>query len=210
MDTSIFNDTNKVKSNWAKWNAVGDEIAGTFVSKREVMNRASGMMQWVYELLLDDDSVWNVGGKPAVDAQMRNIKLGQIICFRFMEEVPSKVTGRNATKIIQVFAPKDLVNKEWLAKKEEEDAAGAGTDGEKETPIDQIPGFEGKDKVDPATLNKDTDVEVKDKLELINAIAKEKLGVEPSEVKLKVMEVTGLAFSEANFDAIIEKLNAHK
>jgi hypothetical protein len=210
MNTSVFDDTNKVKGNWAKWNAVGDQIAGTFVSKRQVMNQASGLMQWVYELKLEDGSYWNVGGKMAIDTQMRYVKPGQIVGFKFIESRPAKVAGKSPTKIIQVYANPTLVDTAWLQEQEDiaQQAVPETTD---EHDINNIPGFESQPKVDPATLVAAEVTPDSEKLSLINELAKSKLGVtKASEVKLKVMESTGMAFVAANFDAIIKVLAEKK
>lgn len=123
----FFNDKNQVKSNWVKWGKVGDCIKGTLVAIREhnsMFPGKEGTKVKVYELLghngsfhaTDDDKkaieppiminegeYWMVGGKPGIDNQMRNVKIGQIIGMKFTDSKPAKTKGLNALKIIKVF-----------------------------------------------------------------------------------------------------------
>ena len=115
----IFNEKNKVTGNWMKFEKVGDRIKGTLVSTRNVINSLSGNNQTIYELLTEDGEYWNIGGKPGIDAQMKRVKLGQIVGFEFVEERKSTRPGYNATKIIQVYANPNVVNEEWLKEQNE-------------------------------------------------------------------------------------------
>jgi len=103
-----------IPSNWIKFEKVGDRFAGTLISVRTAKNSLNGEDQQVYELLKKDGSIWNLGGKPGIDAQMRNIKIGQIIGFYFAEERKPSKPGYNPTKIIKVLT-KGEMNEEWLA-----------------------------------------------------------------------------------------------
>jgi len=185
-----FNEENRVKSNWWKTEKVGDKIQGTFIGKRQVPNQLSGVDQWVYELLLEDGDVWTVGGKPAVDTQMRHVKLGQIIEFRFIEERPSKKAGMSATKVVAVYQDPNVVNEKWLQEQEQLTMGKS-----EEEPKDDL-NFGDKEK-EPNKENQ------------INELAKEKLGVtDPEKVKTAVMEKTGLAYLKVNYDKIIGMLKA--
>lgn len=136
---------NEVKSNWAKFNVpMEDKIFGTLISKRQMKSNIQGKegeLVWVYEMKADSGSfheiddkkkvveepivinageVWSVGGKPGIDTQMRNIKLGQKIGFKFIDEKASKTKGFAPAKNIRVFAPKGddgqaQMDAEWLA-----------------------------------------------------------------------------------------------
>lgn len=123
---------NEVKSNWVKFNvAIEDKVLGTLIAKRQVKSTLPGKedeMVWIYDLKADtglfhelDDkkkvidepvvisegSFWSVGGKPGIDNQMRNVKIGQKVGFKFIEEVPSKTKGFNPSKVIRVYTPKN-------------------------------------------------------------------------------------------------------
>jgi len=198
--TSIFNDDNKVSGNWWKQEKPGDEIEGTYVGKREVMNQLRGENQLIYELKTKDGEFWNVGGKPAVDSQMRHIKVGQIIGFKFIEERPSKKPGMNAAKIIQVFANPSVVDEEWLKQQEEQSLNAEAVDGEIDVSKIDMAGDTSNNAETPNPLERHDE---------IVALAKEKLGVaDVTKVKEKVMEVTGLAYIASNHAKILEKLKA--
>jgi hypothetical protein len=150
--TSWDDEKNEVSSSWVKFNVpMEDKIFGTLISKRQVKSSIPGKegeMVWVYELKADsgsfhevdeskkvvpkpivvnDGDIWSVGGKPSIDAQMRNIKRGQKIGFKFIDEKPSKTKGFAPAKNIRVYAPKGddgqpLMDEEWLAKEGTGDA----------------------------------------------------------------------------------------
>ena len=125
-------DSNQVKSNWVKFYVPKeDKVFGTLIAKRTVKSQLPGHEgedAMVYDLKADmgsyhdvDDSkkiipepfivnadeVYSIGGKNTIDIQMRNIKLGQKIGFKFIDEKPSKTKGFAPAKNIKVFAPKN-------------------------------------------------------------------------------------------------------
>jgi hypothetical protein len=117
----------QVKSLFVKFNKIGDFIKGTLVDVREVESQLpdkKGEMQKIYELkaelgqyhetddqkqvieppvLVEAGEFYSIGGKPGIDAQMRRVKKGQIVAFKFTESKPSKTKGFSATKVIKVF-----------------------------------------------------------------------------------------------------------
>lgn len=143
--TGWDSESNEVASNWVKFNIpLEDKILGTLISKRQMKSNIPGKeneLVWVYEMKADlgsfhelDDKkvvvpeaitvnageIWSVGGKPAIDTQMRNIKLGQKIGFKFIDEKPSKTKGFAPAKNIRVYAPKNndgtyQMDDVWLA-----------------------------------------------------------------------------------------------
>jgi hypothetical protein len=119
----------EAKSRFIKWGQEGDFLKGTFTSKRQVPDKLKevqhpGAMQWIYEVLVEagryhdikdkvvdanptelvPGSFWIVSGKPGIDEGMRNIKIGQIVGFRFTETKPAKQKGFNDNKVIRVYA----------------------------------------------------------------------------------------------------------
>jgi len=189
---SIFDDKNKVKNNWFKTLKVGDKIEGTLISVRTINNQLSGGEQKIYELLLEDGSYMNVGGKPGIDFQMQHVKLGQIVGFEFIRETPPKKAGLSPTKIIQVYADKNTVNEKWLAEYETAQALVNGaTDGEEENAGVAV-NFE-------ETSTEKTIMEL-----AIQKIA----GSDDQNYRVKVMETTGLAYIESNYETIVEKLKS--
>ncbi len=121
-----------MQSNWVKWNVpIEDKILGTLVAKRQVKSTMAGKegeLVWIYELKADVGSfhgldekkklieepvtvnageIWSVGGKAGIDAQMRNVKIGQKVGFKFIDEQPAKTKGFNPSKNIKVYTPKN-------------------------------------------------------------------------------------------------------
>ena len=117
----------EVKTSWVKWGKIGDFIKGTLVDIREINSMLpgkEGQRVKVYEILaqmgsfhqIDEEKkpidppvvinvgeYWTIGGKPGIDSQMRNIKLGRIVGLRFTEAKPSKTKGFNALKVIKIY-----------------------------------------------------------------------------------------------------------
>jgi len=189
--TSIFDDQNKVKNNWFKFEKIDDKVEGTLVGIKTINNQLSGGEQRVYELMLDNGEYWNVGGKPGIDGQMQRVKLGQVVGFQFVSEKKPSKPGLSPTKIIQVFANSKVVNEKWLSeyetaqslvkKTEEGVEENTGTVGIEETPMEKT----------------------------ILDLAKQKIAeADDLNYRIKVMETTGLAYIENNYETIIEKLKA--
>lgn len=149
--TSWDSEENEVSSNWVKFNVpMEDKIFGTLVAKRSMKSSIPGKEDEdinVYDLKADmgsfheaDDKkqviepaitvgageIWSIGGKASIDAQMRNIKVGQKIGFKFIDEKPSKTKGFAPAKYIRVYAPKNddgtpQMDDEFLAEQEVQD-----------------------------------------------------------------------------------------
>ena len=142
-----FDESNEVASSFIKWGQEGDYILGTLTGSRQVPSTLpdkKGELQWIYEIKVDrgeyhdiDDkkrvadeataleagSTVSVGGRKTIDGRMRQIKLGQKVGLKFIEELPAKTKGYNATKLIKVYAPKGTdgsvqMDEEWLAEQE--------------------------------------------------------------------------------------------
>jgi len=148
---NFFNQDNEVKSSWVSWGKPGDHIKGTLIAKYERLNNIGGKseMQWIYEIkamsgefhALEQDAngnyiakdeatvigtgdVYNVGSKAAIDSQMRNVKVGQIIGMMFMETVAPKEKGRYPTKVIKVYT-EGKMDEEFLTGMKEAEAEAA-------------------------------------------------------------------------------------
>lgn len=145
-----FDASNEVPSNWVKFNVPAeDKIFGTLMATREMKSTIPGKegeIVKIYELKADfgsfheadekknviepaieieKDSIWSIGGKASIDRQMQNIKIGQKIGFKFMDEQPSKTKGFAPAKNIKVYAPKGpdgkaQMDEEFLAELKEE------------------------------------------------------------------------------------------
>lgn len=122
-----------------------DKIFGTFTAKRQIKSNIKDKeneLVWVYELKADSGQfheldekkklieepivinageVWSIGGKAGIDSQMRNVRIGQKIGFKFMDEMASKTKGFAPAKNIKVYTPPDpstgekpWLDREWL------------------------------------------------------------------------------------------------
>ena len=108
----FFSDDNIAKSNWMKFEKVGDSVKGTLVGKHlQKSNLPTMPDQEIFELKTDE-GVINVGfaNDPAKNNvktyildRMRNVKFGQIVGFMFKKEIPSKTKGYAPAKSIEVY-----------------------------------------------------------------------------------------------------------
>ncbi len=131
-DTGWDSPENEVQSNWMKFNVpLEDKLFGTLIAKRQIkstMPGKEGELVNIYEIKASEETsfhvldekkklvdeaitinpgdVYSVGGTKVIDNQMRNIKVGQVIGFKFIEEQPSKTKGFAPAKIVKVFVPK--------------------------------------------------------------------------------------------------------
>lgn len=147
-----FDAENEVKSNYVKFNVPGeDKILGTLIRVFDTVSTLNpGQINKNYDLkadygsfhVLDDKKklvedpievkegeIWTVGGKGPLDRQMANIKIGQKVGFKFIDEQASKTKGFAPAKLIKVFTPK---NEDGTVKMDEEYLAelqNAGHDG---------------------------------------------------------------------------------
>jgi len=138
-----FDSANEVPSNWVKWNTVGDDkIFGTLMRKMKGENAYKpGEMVENYEIKADYGSfhnvdekknlietpitinlgeIWSVGGKDGIAKQMANVKIGQKLGFKYIDEKVSRTKGHQPAKLIKVFTPKNddgsyKMDEEWLA-----------------------------------------------------------------------------------------------
>lgn len=203
-----FNEEDKVKNNWWKKDKVGDKIQGTYIDRKIVFNQLSGKEQNIYILKLENGEIWNVGGGnidnvtkkvAAIDSQMQYIRKGQIVEFRYVEERPSKRTGMDPTKIVQVYANKDVVDKEWLDNnmiENVQETFGPVTPAG-EVDINKIDLGGNK----PAVSAED------ELLNTIGELAMKKLAVsDPSQIELAIAKATKLALIPENYEDIVAKL----
>ncbi len=118
----------EVQSNWVKFNVPEeDKIKAVFLDRRTMKSTipgAEGKLVNIYELkgidgsyhTLDDKkkvvdepiiveagAFYSVGGTAVIDRQMQNIRRGQVIGMKFIEEKPSKTKGFAPAKIVKVY-----------------------------------------------------------------------------------------------------------
>jgi len=134
----------EVQSNWLRWGKVGDTIKGTLIAVRSMKSTLPGKVGQdvaIYEIKasegefhnmdtktkaaiepaikIEEGDIFNIGGKPMIDKQMRNIKLGTKIRIRFTEEQAAKNAGFSDLKVIKVFIVRDesnqpVMDQAWL------------------------------------------------------------------------------------------------
>ncbi len=122
----------EVVSNWMKFNVpMEDKVKGTLIEKRTMKSTlpgAEGKVVNVYEMkvevgsfhvlddkkrVVDEPVVLNagdflsIGGTAVIDRQMTNIKVGQVVGLKFIEEKASKTKGFTAAKIVKVLTFKN-------------------------------------------------------------------------------------------------------
>lgn len=127
-DDALFNEKNEVKPeyNTLAWGKIGDWFKGTLTDDTRTMKSKFPPyeVQTVFEFKAHGGSFhdivnkvvqekptevkagefWShIVGKPALLAQLKKAKLGQIIGFRFTELKESKTPGFDAAKIIKVY-----------------------------------------------------------------------------------------------------------
>jgi hypothetical protein len=124
-------ESNEAQSNFVSWGKPGDFIYGTLIGIRQVKSTLAdkaGQMQPIYDFkvmeceyhLLDEkknpvdestvceeNDLISVGGRSSIDSRMARAKIGQIVGLKFIEEIPNKKKGYNATKSIRVYFPKN-------------------------------------------------------------------------------------------------------
>src|SRR3990167_10547182 len=90
----------KVKSNFMKFDKVGDSCVGTLVSKKLVdstLPGKEGVKQTIYTLVQDDGTEIMVGGRgqsnPQVMPQLESCKPGTYVKVVYEEEKPAKTKG---------------------------------------------------------------------------------------------------------------------
>lgn len=212
--TSIFNDTNKMTGNWWKKEKIGDRIEGTFESKNTQINQMSGKEQMVYKIRSEQGDLYLVGGNIGIDSQMEKVKVGQIVGFEYTEERENKKNPSfAATKIVQVYANPNIVNKEWLAQQKELDGIQVNQEVTTKEAEEILNGNDEEIKIEDFKEKDEapflTDIEKKDVIIKITELATNKLGaINGEDVKNKVMESTELAFIDQNLSKIVVALEA--
>ncbi len=124
-------ESNEVQSNWVKFNVpMVDKFFGTLILKRKMKSTIPGQEgkevnvydfkgeEGQYHVLdekkkvveeavvVEPGAFYSVGGTAVIDRQMQNVKVGQKIGMKFIEEKPSKTKGFAPAKVVKIYAPK--------------------------------------------------------------------------------------------------------
>ena len=142
-------DENEAANNFVSWGQPGDFVYGTLIAVRQVKSTLpdkAGQMQNIFDfkvkecsyhtldekkrvveeaVVSNEGDIVSVGGRASIDSRMARAKVGQIVGLKFIEEIPSKTKGYNATKAIRVYFPKNAdgtleMDEEWLASQADE------------------------------------------------------------------------------------------
>ena len=107
MSKDFFNEDNEAKSNWFKFEKVGDSVKGTLLSTNVKPARDMFPEQEVYELQTEDGAVVNVASsKSYVRGCMKRAKVGQIVGFKYDSDYQTeanKAKGMAPAKTIKVY-----------------------------------------------------------------------------------------------------------
>lgn len=219
----------KVQTNTFRFKTIGDKIQGTLVGKRITTNALKqGADQLVYDLKVEDGSIQSVFGKPGIDFQMKNIRLGQIVEMVFEKQLPAKQPGFSPANVIQVYADSKIVDQEWLNEQEENATVESATKTFNQPHVAGGPSFmdapqpKNAPEVKPLNAAQLTPVPTvattpladvpfvsppPSKEAQIKDWAKAKIpGTDDTNFTNKVMEQTGVPYIPLNYDKIIELL----
>jgi len=106
IDDSLFSEENIPESSWAKFLKVGDSYAGILVEVKDKPAKDAFAPQRVYTLKQKDGELINVGissEKEYIIGRANSAKLGDILGFKFIKEVPSATKGYAPAKSIEVY-----------------------------------------------------------------------------------------------------------
>lgn len=114
----LFDDENIPESNWFKMEKVGDNVGGEVVGITEQPAKADYAPQRVFSLKQKDGNIIKYGVKypKMVSGVMQGsdylinrtnaVKMGDILGFKFLKEIPPKVKGHHPAKSIECYIKK--------------------------------------------------------------------------------------------------------
>jgi hypothetical protein len=102
----IINEDNVPKSNWFKFEKVGDKVVGIFVEKYHKAGVGDLQDQIVYVLETPDGETVNVGIKAKndfVNLRLNKARAGDKMGFLFEKEIPPTAKGKQPAKSIKPY-----------------------------------------------------------------------------------------------------------
>lgn len=102
----LFKDENVPESNWFKFEKVGDKVGGVLVEVQDRPAKDVFPASRVFKLKQPDDSIINVSiplNKDYVIGRANSAKMGDILGFAFLKEIPSVTKGFAAAKSLEVY-----------------------------------------------------------------------------------------------------------
>jgi len=212
----IFSETKEsLVPTWAVLKNAGEKVQGTYVGRIDNLLSKFGNRQNIYQLLQHDasgDKLVNVAigvNKKFINDEMQKVNFGQIIGFVCKGMVKVKFQGVMVdSKDYGLYQDPKIVDEAWLKENDGNmpkviNAEAATLSSDEDDAEKEFENF-GKEAEPFPSSSSVTD---EDKLAIINKLASDKLAIsDPSLVKDKVMEVTGIAFVPVNYDKIVAAL----
>lgn len=202
----IFKDAvEKEMPKWASFKNPGDNVQGTYVGCIKGQIDGFGNEQIIYELLDTDRKIINVGfglNKKFIIQEMDRVNFGEIVGFKFKQwvTVKNKMGKDTNVKDYAIYHDPKIVDEKWLA----ENAGNMPT----VTKTNEVEDKKKASIVEDVPFSSAGSLTNEDKLAVINKLAGDKFGLaDLTQIKDKVMEVTGIAFVAVNYDKIIAALN---
>lgn len=214
QEVDIFSSAKPQSGEFFSFKTVGDSVQGTYIDVRQGID-GYGNSQSIYVLSDADGKIWNVAfrnvpkpGNDFMNDQMKAIRFGQIIGFRYDEERDSKNRPGSKAKIIRIYADPKLVDHAWIEQRKSIEERYSGTATHAATSINTAPRSSVDDEYDamggdfeapagagPAAGNLPTGEVAKPQNEAVNAIRN----------LAKTKGLTTDAMSEEEADKVIEE-----
>ena len=102
----LFSEDNKPESNWFKFEKVGDKVMGYLVAVQDKPGVDPFPAQRVFTLKRKDGELVNVGislKKDYIIGRANTAKMGDVLGFEFVKEIPSSTKGFGPAKSIEVY-----------------------------------------------------------------------------------------------------------
>lgn len=98
----------EVKSNWFKFEKVGDKIKGTLLKKSFQKTNTPGYQdQWIYELKKEDGQIFSVGisaGKTGTVQRLNNCSIGEVVGILLEKIIPTTDKKKKDTKALKILS----------------------------------------------------------------------------------------------------------
>lgn len=200
-EIDIFQNAKPQDGEFFKFKSIGDSVQGTYIDVRNGID-SFGNQQTIYVLQDSAGKIWNLGFRitaVVVHERMNGVRFGQIVGFKFAEEIESKRNPGTKWKKVDIYADPKFVDQEWLDNQKKVEATYTRPSAtvssakvEEEINEDDIP-FGVPANAVPAGGNLPT-TEVKPRNEAVDAIRN----------LAKTKGLTTDAMSEAEADSVIE------
>ena len=103
---NIIDEANVPKSNWFKFEKVGDKVVGTYMEKYEKKGAEGFQDQIVYVLETPEGDIVSVGIKALndfINLKLNKARAGDRMGFLFEKEIPATSKGKQPAKSIKPY-----------------------------------------------------------------------------------------------------------